>query len=282
MTAMSEQERYEILKKEVDSLQAQLNRDQDPWYKKPSNLISAIALLFSFGTTIVSYINSHAEDVRSNHREAMQIIQRITKLPYENFELLQKYKNSGQGQALSGMINQENILLATQATNLIKRYPDTFSATEFFSVATALATSNIVGEVPYLFETAIEKAETSNDYSVSTRSYAYFLYSKGDYTEGKKYYEMALDVWSKFPERNMYIVNSTDLLTLMYWSQAELMVNNIRGAEKNIDLAKEKLEQLPSTPMTQSLAMQINETIGFIEQAKTGPGQQMPHPDLMQ
>ncbi len=282
MTAMSEQERYEILKKEVDSLQAQLNRDQDPWYKKPSNLISAIALLFSFGTTIVSYINSHAEDVRSNHREAMQIIQRITKLPYENFELLQKYKNSGQGQALSGMINQENILLATQATNLIKRYPDTFSATEFFSVATALATSNIVGEVPYLFETAIEKAETSNDYSVSTRSYAYFLYSKGDYTEGKKYYEMALDVWSKFPERNMYIVNSTDLLTLMYWSQAELMVNNIRGAEKNIDLAKEKLEQLPPTPMTQSLAMQINETIGFIEQAKTGAGQQMPHPDLMQ
>ena len=93
---------------------------------------------------------------------------------------------------------------------------------------------------------------------------------------------MALDVWSKFPERNMYIVNSTDLLTLMYWSQAELMVNNIRGAEKNIDLAKEKLEQLPPTPMTQSLAMQINETIGFIEQAKTGAGQQMPHPDLMQ
>ena len=30
------------------------------------------------------------------------------------------------------------------------------------------------------------------------------------------------------------------------------------------------------------LAKLRNETIGFIEQAKTGAGQQMPHPDLMQ
>lgn len=267
---MDNQERYEILKKEVDSIQIQLSQEYGPWYTKPSNLISVIALLFSFGTTIVSYINSHEEDVRANHREAMALIQRITKLPSENFELMQKYKDSGPGQALSGMINQENILLATQAANLVKRYPDTFSSTEFFSIATALANSNIVDKVPSLFKTAIEKADTSNDYNVAARSYAFFLYSKGDYTEGKKYYEIALGVWNKFPERNMYIVNSTDLVTLMYWSQAELSAKNLQEAEKLIAQAKDKLAQLSPGPMTQSLAMQINYTVGFIEQAKTG------------
>ncbi len=267
---MDDHERYEILKKEVDSIQIQLSQEHGPWYTKPSNLISVIALLFSFGTTIVSYINSHEEDIRANHREAMALIQRITKLPSENFELMQKYKDSGIGQSLSGMINQENILLATQAANLVKRYPDTFSSTEFFAIATSLATSNIVDKVPYLFKTAIEKADTSNDYNVAARSYAFFLYSKGDYTEGKKYYEIALGVWNKFPERNMYIVNSTDLVTLMYWSQAELAAKNMQEAEKLIAQAKDKLAQLSPIPMTQSLTMQINYTVSLIEQAKIG------------
>lgn len=267
---MDDQERYEILKKEVDAIQIQMSQEHGPWYTKPSNLISVIALIFSFGTTIVSYINSHNEDIRANHREAMALIQRITKLPIENFELMQRNKDSGPGQSLSGMINQENILLATQAANLVKRYPDTFSSTEFFAIASALATSNIVDKVPSLFRRAIEKSETSNDYNVATRSYASYLYSKGDYTEGKKFYEMALSVWKKFPESNMYIVNSTDLITFMYWSQAELMANNVKEAENLIGQAKEKLLQLPPSPMTKSLEMQVNYTAGFIEQAHAG------------
>ncbi|MDX7857968.1 hypothetical protein SJU92_18390 [Aeromonas caviae] len=249
---MDDHERYEILKKEVDSIQIQMSQEYGPWYTKPSNLISVIALLFSFSTTIVSYINSHEENIRANHREAMALIQRITKLPSENFELLQKYKDSALGLSLSGMVNQENILLATQAANLVKRYPDTFSATEFYAIATALANSNVVDNVPFLYKTAIEKADTSNDYNAAARAYAFFLYSKGDYTEGRKYFEMALGVWNKFPERNLHIINATELLTLMYWSQAELEAKNIPEVQKLIEKAKDKLAQLSLGPSAQS------------------------------
>lgn len=264
---MDDVEKYEILKKEVDSIQIQLSQEHGPWYTKSSNLISVIALLFSFGTTIVSYINSHNEDIRANHREVMAIIQRITKLPIENFELMQKHKGSGPGESLSSMVNQENILLATQAANLVERYPDSFSSTEYFAIATALVQSNITGKVPSLFNEAIKKAATSNDYNVSTRAYAAYLYSKGDYTEGKQFYEMALKVWDKYPESNMYIVYSTDLVTLMYWAQAELMANNVRGAEELIGKAKEKHSRLQPGPMTDSLGNQIRYAAGFIEQA---------------
>lgn len=267
---MDDLERYEILKKEVDSIQIQLSQEHGPWYTKPSNFIAIIALLFSFGTTIFSYINSHNEDIRANRREVMTIIQRISKLPIENFDLLQKHKGSGPGESLSAMINQENILLATQAANLIERYTNSFNSTEFFAIAVALATSNITGKVPSLFMRAIEKADTSNDYNVATRAYAAYLYSKGDLTEGKKYYGMALRVWDKFPERNMYIVNSTDLVTLMYWAQAEVGARNVNEAEKLIGQAKEKLSQLAPGPMTDSLRNQIDYTVSTIEKTRSG------------
>jgi hypothetical protein len=265
---MDDMERYEILKKEVDSIQAQLSQDRGPWYSKPSNIIAVAALLFSFGTTVVSYVNSHNEDIRQNHREAMAIIQRMTKLPIENFELIQKHKGSGPGEALSSMVNQENILLATQAASLIERYPDSFNSAEFSSVATALANSNISGKVPSLYSKAIVKAGTSSDYFVATRAYASYLYSKGNFTDGRKYFELALRVWDKYPESNMYIVHATDLLTLMYWAQAEVMARNVKEAERLIGQAKERLMQLSAGPMTDSLRNQVNYTVSIVEQAR--------------
>ena len=267
---MNEEERYDILKKEVDSIQIQLAQEHGPWYKKPSNLIALVAFLFSFGTTIVSYVSAYNQDVAANHREATALIQRISKLPIDAFELMEKYKGSGPGEQLSGMINQENILLATQAANLIQRYPNTFSSTEYFAVAVALATSNIVDKVPYLFEQAIKRSESSNDYNASARAYAALLYSKGDREKGKRFYEMALSVWDKFPEQNSYFVDSTDLVTLMYWSQAEYGAQNLVEARRHIAQAKKKLATLPPGPMTQSLANQIKYVNAFIEGAPAG------------
>lgn len=198
---MDDNERYDIIKKEIDTLQIQLAQVKKAWYTQPSVLISLTALLFSFGTTIVAYINSYNEAVMANHREAMTIIQRLTKLPSENFDLLQKYKDSGAGQSLSGMINQENILLATQAANLVNKHPESFTSTEFFAIATALSNSNITEIVPYLFNTAIEKSTSGNDYNVSTRAYAIYLYSKGEYKNGDLYFKKAMNVWEKFPEK---------------------------------------------------------------------------------
>ena len=53
----------------------------------------------------------------------------------------------------------------------------------------------------------------------------------------------------------------------MYWSQAEFGANNITEAKKRLNMAKEKLAQLPPGPMTTSLANQIKSTEDVIEQA---------------
>ena len=263
---MSDDERLVSLKAEIDKLNEKVKKNDDgPWYRKPATVISLLALMFSFGTTVFSAFNSHEEGVRSNRRDVRALLQRLSKLPIDNYELMQKYKGAGQGEALSGMLNQENILLATQAAELMDRYPDSFGSTEYFAVAFALSSSNILGKVPRLFQRAMDLSTTSNDYNAAARAYGGYLYSKGEYTEGKRLFGEALNVWNKFPERNAYVVNSTDLVTLMYWSQAEFGVGNKKPAKDLLTEAKRKLAELPPGPMTESLKNQINYTAQFVE-----------------
>jgi hypothetical protein len=260
---MTDKSDLELLREEVEILK---KGGDEFWLRKPSNVISILALLFSFGTTIFSAYNSHLEDIRANRREVRALLERLSKIPIENYEFLQRNKDSGQGQALSGMINQENILLATQAAELIDRYPASFTSTEYYAVAYALSASNINGKVPSLFQRAIEAATTSNDYNVAARVYGGYLYSKGEYTEGRRLFADSLNAWSKFPERNAYVVNSTDLLTYMYWGQAEFAAGNRQEAKDKLSEARKKLSMLPGGPMTESLRSQIEYTAKFIEQ----------------
>jgi tetratricopeptide (TPR) repeat protein len=264
---MSTEERIEELSAEIAKVRSKIDAPDDSvWYKKPATLISIAALAFSLGTTGFSAYNSHQEDIRANRRDVRAILQRLSKLPIENYELLQKNKGTGQGEALSGMINQENLLLANQAAELIERYPKSFTSTEYYAVAFALGNSNMVSKVPTFFVRAMEAAAASMDYSAAARTYAGYLYSKGDYTEGKRLYNEALNVWNKFPERNTYVVNSTDLLTLLYWSQSEFAVGNKREAQERLMDARKKLAALSQGPQTEALKSQIDYTARFVDQ----------------
>lgn len=251
---------------EIAAIREKLDKASDEvWFKKPATLISIAALFFSLGTTAFSAYNSHQEDIRANRRDVRAILQRLSKLPVENYELLEKNKGRGQGEALSGMINQENVLLSNQAAELIERYPSSFTSTEYFAVAFALGNSNTVTKVPVFFKRAIDSATSSVDYNAAARAYAGYLYSKGDFTEGKRLFGDALNVWNKFPERNTYFVNSIDLITLVYWSQSEFAAGNKREAQERLNEAKRKLAALTPGPQTDVFKSQIDYTARFVE-----------------
>ena len=261
------------IEEQVDALTASVNElklasastEPEVWYKKPATLISILALTLSLGTTAFSAYNSHQEDVRANRRDVRAVLQRLSKLPIENYELLQKNKGTGQGEALSGMINQENLLLASQAAELIDRYPNSFTSTEYYAVAYALGNSNMVSKVPAFFVRAMESATASLDFNAAARSYAGYLYSKGDFTEGRRLYNEALNVWNKFPERNSYVVTSTDLLTFLYWSQAEYASGNKGSAQEKLAEARKRLATLTPGPQTETFKSQIDYTARFVE-----------------
>jgi hypothetical protein len=250
---------FKLLKREVDSIQIQLAKESGSWMAKPSNIMALFALLFSFGTTLVSAYNSYTQDIRENRKEARQLIQRLSKIPIENFELTERYKEKGAGQALSSMLNQENIVVAIQAAELIERFPSSFSSSELQAVGAALAVSNISHKVPFFYGQAVLKAETSNDYLVAARSFGAFLFTKGEIEKGNTYFQMALDTWLKFPEENKYFKNASDFQTYFFWSGAQLGTNNVEKAILYAGKANSILTQLQPGPFTDGLNSQFAE-----------------------
>ncbi len=259
---------FSLLKKEVDSIQIQLAKESGSWMSKPSNIMALVAIIFSFGTTLVSAYNSHTQDIRENRKEARQLIQRLSKLPIESFELTERYKEKGAGQALSRMLSQENSVVAIQAAELIARFPNTFSSPEFKAVGDALATSNISHKVPWLYDQAILKANSSNEYLGACRSFAVFLFSKGDIAKGNTFFEMALNTWSKFPEDGSKMTEPSDFDTYYIWSESELGLKNV---EKAIELANKAdliLKQLPAGNFADNLSNQLSELYVYIDNVK--------------
>jgi hypothetical protein len=184
---MDLEEEFKSLKAEVEELKTKSEEKSSPWISKPSNALSLFAFVFSFGTTLFSLWKSHQAEIATNRSEVRQLIQRITRLPIENFELMNKVGKDASGQQLSSMIEQEQLLLANQAAEKINRYPDSFTSTEYFAVAGALANVNSPTFVASYLKQAMNLATTANDYIVASRSYGYLMFTKGLPEEGRIY-----------------------------------------------------------------------------------------------
>ncbi|MGC2545003.1 MAG: hypothetical protein WA426_04105, partial [Silvibacterium sp.] len=56
-----------------------------------ATIISVIALVFSFGTTFVSYRRTRAQDIQSLRQELRGILQRLTAIPREVLDANKRY-----------------------------------------------------------------------------------------------------------------------------------------------------------------------------------------------
>ena len=87
------EQRVELMKREIDALQVTVTERSKPWYHNVSVLISIIALLFSFGTTLVSYHRNNIQEIQNARAELRGLLQRMAALPKENVEIGVKYAN---------------------------------------------------------------------------------------------------------------------------------------------------------------------------------------------
>jgi hypothetical protein len=169
------------LRRDVDALRTVVQTPHPVWYENASTLIAIIALLFSFGTTFVSYRRTQSQDVQSARVELRSLLQRLTALPKENVEMMKKYESDPQTIGTIGsFINQENALLGRQAAEIIRRLPPTYvSATEYYAVASALQGAYNVDAAKEFFSKAIDLATDMNDRVAGLRSRANLLFVTG-------------------------------------------------------------------------------------------------------
>ena len=256
------EERIQLIKKEVDALQITVMTQKTPWYKNASTTIAILALLFSFGTTYVSYKRTEAQDIQNEKLELRGLLQRLSYLPRDNFETAKKYPNDPTAIVTIGsLINQENTMLSRQAAELARKLPrDYVSATEYYSVAVALQSAyNFEGAKEFLGY-AIDCAKDFNDKIAALRSNAILMFLTGRPEAGRVEYQKALDVFSAFGEYDDYTKKATHISTELSWAVAEANAGHKELANQHISSAEEYLSGLPPSPGADQMRGQINQT----------------------
>jgi len=229
------------------------------WFQNPSVLISLLALLFSFGTTGVSFYRIHEQFVHDARTELRGLIQRLNQLPRENLEYYKKYADDPQAQtSMSSFVNAENSLVAKQAAEVIDRIPGDVGATEYSLVAYALNNSALVDKAMKLFEQGLLVSNDVNDEAALLRSYGATLINTGNIGKGRDQFKKALEVFQKYTPMNQGYVEFTHFYTELNWGGAELSIRQCGEAKRHLEEAERHLISLPPGPVTESYKGELN------------------------
>lgn len=265
-----------LLKQEVDALQIEILGAQTPWYKNISIILSIVALLFSFGTTFVSYYRTESLDIQSKRVELRGLLQRLAALPRENIEVEKKYSGDPASVAsIGGFINQENALLSRQAAEIANKIPiEYISATEYLAIGFALQSAYNNDGAKTFFTKAIDVSKDLNDRVAALRHRANLLFIIGQPDSGRIDFQKALNVFSEFDNiYNDYTKKSTHIWTELAWSFAEAGIGSKELALQHIDNAERHLSGLLPSPGRDLLKRQIDQAK---EQVNGGNNQKAP------
>ncbi|OUC07590.1 hypothetical protein RY27_13995, partial [Litorilinea aerophila] len=147
-----------------------------------------MALLFSFGTTGVSYYMTAQQAIQNNRAELRTFLQRLSALPRENAELA-AYPDRLIAAQLSSMINAEATLLASQAVEVMNRLPASYvSANEYNLVAGILFSTGEFELAGQLLERALTITNSPNEERATLRAYGKLPFASGNAEKGREMY----------------------------------------------------------------------------------------------
>lgn len=255
------EQKVDLMKREIDALQIAITGNTKPWYQNISTLLSVVALLFSFGTTYVSYHRTAVQDIQSSRQELRGLLQRLATLPKENVDIRKKYADDPASMnVVGGFINQENTLLARQAAELAKKLPgDLVSGTEYYAIAIALQNSYDLSAADEFLKYSIQAAKDFNTEIAALRSTANLQFIQGQPEAGRVEYQKALNIFSKYPGYDPFTKTSTNIWTELAWAFSEAGVGQLSVAHQHVENAKALVNGLPHSPGADMLNAQVSQ-----------------------
>jgi tetratricopeptide (TPR) repeat protein len=238
-----------------------------------ATILSVVALLFSFGTTYVSYKRTQSQDVQNARVELRGLLQRLAALPRENFEITKKYERIDPSAvaSISSFINQENAFLARQAAEITKKLPTEFvSATEYYAIGVALQNAYNVDGAKESFTKAIDISTDLSDKVGALRMRANLLFITGQPDAGRVDYQKALNIFSDFGKDsyNEYTKKSTHIWTELGWAYSEANIGSKDKALQHVLSAENYLSGLMASPGVEQLRNQITQAKSLIAGAR--------------
>jgi tetratricopeptide (TPR) repeat protein len=252
---------------QVEQIRARLERleksekQHAPWWRNSANLISAVALFFSFGTTYVSHQRTVEQDVHALRAQLQSTLQRLVELPKENLAAYKQYANEPNlFIGLSSLLNQENLLLSKQAADLVRRLPaDRVSATDYVAVGQALQNSRNFEMAEASFRKAVDTSSQLDDETAGLRHLANISFVNGRPQEGRALYERALRLFDKYRGYDEHTQAYINLLTELAWSSSEAASGFWAEADRRVSSAEKFLGKLPPGPAGQTFKTQLDQ-----------------------
>lgn len=250
------------LRQRVDLLAEEARSANLPWYKNTATLISVAALVFSLGTTVVSGWHTTEQDTHNLRTELRGLLQRLAALPKESAEIYEKYKNDPVLlNNLSGMLNEENVILSRQADELLKRLPkDQVSATDYIAVSGALANSRMFDTALVDLKRALAVASPVLDDEVGAlRTLAALEMNLGKTGEARGHWQQVADIFGKDVYRgyDQFTKLFTNATTELNWATSEMAVGNWDVVQQHLGKAEQLANGLPNAPPAQVLRASI-------------------------
>jgi tetratricopeptide (TPR) repeat protein len=242
----SMQDQLTTMKKEIDALQIELGESNRPWYKQASTVIAVAALLFSFGTTYYSNRQARLQNIHNAKAELRGLIQQIESASLAFVEIQNKYKDNPQALGLANSLARtRQIVLITQAADIVDSIPAEITAQEYFAVASALNTIAGTERVLPYYQRGLAKADNIDSYTAITRSIGGFHFSTGNYELGRSAFTQALTASDRF-HLSEYYRRYYNAFTHISWAGAELSAKHCPEARKQHEEARRLLRELTS------------------------------------
>jgi tetratricopeptide (TPR) repeat protein len=248
------QQRIDSLDRQIADLQIDQIQAKRFWYRDVSILIALFAFLFSFGTTVFSFVRAEQQASHDARAELREILKRISEIPRELAKIPSYQLSSAEAGSLSAQFQVENAMLARQAVEIMERIPKDVSASEYNLVANALWISNMTEDSIRTYDKAINIADNANDKVTALRSKAILLFNTSQLAEGRASYTAALAVFQDFPTSNAYLEHSTHATTEINWAAQEYLQGQCELFMKHLKEAKEHVTHLATThPVVQQV-----------------------------
>jgi len=248
-------ERLDLLDKQLADLQMDQVQASRPWYRQISVLVALGALFFTAAATIFNYVQTTQNNAHNARIELRDLTQRLSQIPIDNISAAKAYTNSFQLAQVSSLLQEENAVLARQAEEVMNEIPDSVSSSEYILVAQALANSALYDDALNVVNKATGAIQDDNDGATVYRFKGQLLFNSGNLTDGRQAFQQALDIFSRYPTKNVYYQTIATVQNEYVWATAEYGVGQCMEAKKHIDHAVQLLKDL-SPQMQQQASTQ--------------------------
>jgi tetratricopeptide (TPR) repeat protein len=216
--------RLGLLTDQVDALQIESARSGRPWYREPSLIVSAVALLISVVFSAIGMRQVYAKDIAAKQESLRQTVVKIVDSQTEMSQAAQE--NSGNPLAAgwaSGNLNSKRQVLIETALALVKELGDKVDASTLVPLAGQLQTDGRYEESLSLYFKALDLVESPIVRSAILRSigwsYAISGSSLYDLDKSRDYMQQAVDLFKNQDDdaSNFYLADN-----LLFWGEVEL------------------------------------------------------------